>query len=76
MLAGSASKDQQIAQRVAAEAVGAVHAAADFAGGVETGHRRLLRLGVHLHAAHDVVGRRTDLHRSLVMSTCASSLNW
>ena len=29
------------------------------------GHRRHLRLGVHAHAAHDVVRRRPDFHRLL-----------
>ena len=65
VLAGPASEDQEVAQRVAAEAVGAVHAAGYFAGRVETGHRRLLRLGVHLDPAHHVMRRRADFHRVL-----------
>ena len=37
--------------------------ARDLARREETRHRRGLRLGVHTHAAHHVVGRRAHLHR-------------
>src|SRR2546425_7208878 len=47
VLAGPASEDEQVAERVAAEAVGAVHAAADFARRGETGDRRFLRSEEH-----------------------------
>ncbi len=59
---GAAPEDQQIAERVAAQSVRAVHPAADLAGGVETGHRRLLCLGVDLDPAHHVMRRGADLH--------------
>ena len=57
------AEHQEIAQRVAAEPVGAVEPARDLAGGEEPGHRRGLALGVDLHAAHHVVRGREHLHR-------------
>src|SRR5262245_1588475 len=65
VLSRAPSEHQQVAERIAAKPVRAVHAAADFARGVEAGDGRFLRLGVDLHAAHDVVRRRADFHRIL-----------
>ena len=63
MEAGAPAEHEQVAERVAAEPVGAVHAASDFAGRIEARYRRLLRLGVDLHATHDVMRGRPDFHR-------------
>ena len=57
------AEDEQVGERVAAEAVRAVHAAGAFAGREQAGHRRGGGVGVHADAAHDVVHRRADLHR-------------
>ena len=62
-LAGPLAEHQQVAERVAAEPVGAVHAAGALAHGVQARDRALLGVGVDLDAAHDVVAGRTDLHR-------------
>src|SRR5438105_12690256 len=63
--AGAPAEYEQIAQRIATEPVGAVHAATDLARGKQTRDRRLLRLWVDLDATHDVVRRWADLHRVL-----------
>ena len=61
---GAATEDQQVRQRVAAEAVRAVHPAGHLAGRKES-----LDVGgcpgvrVDLNTAHDVVAGGTDLHR-------------
>src|SRR5213080_1343563 len=57
------SEDEQVGERVAAQAVGAVEPTSHLAGGVEAGDRRRLRLGVDTHAAHHVVRGGEDLHR-------------
>jgi hypothetical protein len=62
---GASTEDQEIGQRVAAQAVRAVHAAGDLPRGEEARHRRGARLRVDPDATHDVVGRRPDLHRAL-----------
>ena len=36
-----------------------------LAGGEQARHARHLRVGIHAHAAHHVMGRRADLHRLL-----------
>ena len=60
---GPGPEHQQVRQRVAAEPVGAVHPAGDLAGREQAGHGRRAGLGIDPDAAHDVVGRRADLHR-------------
>ena len=52
------AEDQQVAQRVAAEPVGAVHPAGDLADREQAGDRRRLGVGVDLDAAHHVVAGR------------------
>ena len=60
---GPRPEHEQVGQRVAAEAVGAVHPAGDLARGEQAGHGRRAGLGVDPDPAHDVVRRRADLHR-------------
>ena len=63
VLAGALAEDDDVGKRVAAQPIGAVDARGALAGrkqAVDGGH---LRIGIHLHAAHDVVRRRADLHR-------------
>jgi hypothetical protein len=43
---GAAAEDDQVGQRVAAEAIGAMHAAHHFTRREEAGHRSRLRVGV------------------------------
>jgi hypothetical protein len=62
---GAAAEDEQIAERVSAETVGAVEAAGHLARGEEAGHGGGLRLGIHADAPHHVVRGRADLHRRL-----------
>ena len=62
---GAAAEHDQVGQRVAAEPIGAVHAARHLARREEAGHRGRLRVGVDPDAAHDVVAGRPDLHRLL-----------
>ena len=57
------AEHQQIRQRIAAEPIRAVDAGGALACREQAGHRRHLRLGVHAHAAHDVVRRRPHFHR-------------
>ena len=64
-LAGAASEDEQVRQRVAAEPVRAVHAARALAHGVQAWYAALLGVRVHLDAAHHVVAGGPDLHRLL-----------
>ena len=59
---GTASENEEVRQRIAAEAVRAMHARRDLARRVQPGHRRGFRIRVDADAAHDVVKRRTDLH--------------
>ena len=63
VLAGPLAEHHQVGQRVAAQPVGAVQARRALAGGEQPRHRRHLRVAVDADAAHDVVGRRADLHR-------------
>ena len=63
--ARAAAEHEQVGERVATEAVRAVHPGGDLARGEEPGHGRLRRVGVDADAAHDVVQRRPDLHRLL-----------
>ena len=65
VLAGALAEHDQVRQRVAAEAVGAVDARGALAGGEEAGNRRHLRVGIHANPAHDVVRGRADFHRLL-----------
>ena len=60
-LTGALAEDEDVAERVAAQAVGAVQPAAHLAGGVEPGHRRRGGVRRHPHSAHRVVDRRPDL---------------
>ena len=59
---GAAAEHQQVRQRVAAEPVGAVHAAGALAGGEQPRRGRGAGVGVDLDAAHHVVAGRPDLH--------------
>ena len=61
--AGAHPEHQQVRQRVAAEPVGAVHAAGDLADREQPGDPGLLGVRVDLDAAHHVVAGRADLHR-------------
>ncbi len=63
VVAGAAPEHQQVRQRVAAEPVGAVHAAGHLTRGVQPLDDALLGVGVDLDPAHDVVAGRPDLHR-------------
>ena len=63
--AGPAAEHQQVGQGVAAEPVGAVHAAGHLARREQAGHDRRGGVRVHLDAAHHVVLGRADLHRLL-----------
>ena len=61
-LAGMLSEDEDVRERVTAEAIRPVDAGRALARGKQAGHRRHLRVAVDPHPAHDVVGCRTDLH--------------
>ena len=63
VFAGALAEDQQVGQRIAAQAVGAVDAGRTFPRGEEAGDARHLRIAVDAHATHDVVGGRADFHR-------------
>ena len=56
-------EDEQVGERVAAQAVRAVHAARALARGEQAGHGGSAGVGVDAHAAHHVVRRRADFHR-------------
>ena len=58
-------KTSRSRERVAAEAIRAVHARRALARREETLDARLLRLGIDADAAHRVVRGRADLHRLL-----------
>ena len=53
---------KQVRQRVAAQAVRAVHPTRDLARGEQTGNGRCAALGLDADTAHGVVGRRAHLH--------------
>src|SRR5262245_24361636 len=63
VLTGAFAEDEQIGERVAAEAIGAVDARGAFAGGEQAGDPRHLRIAIHADTAHHVVCRRAHLHR-------------
>ena len=65
MQPGSAAEHDEIGERVAAQAVGAVQPGRHLAGREEAGHGGLGGVGVHAHAAHHVVAGRSDFHRLL-----------
>ena len=65
VLAGALAEHEQVRQRVATQAVGAVEAGGGLAGGKQARHRGHLRVAVHANPAHRVVRRRPDLHRLL-----------
>ncbi len=65
MVAGPLAEHQQVGERVATEAVGAVQSRRALARREQPGQRRHLRIGVHADPAHDVVRGRADLHRLL-----------
>ena len=74
---GAAAEDQQVRQRVAAQPVGAVHAARALAGGEQPGGRGTRRCRDRPRCRPSRSGRWGRLpSRSLVMSTSASSMNW
>ena len=54
---------QEVRKRVASQAVGAVHPGGGLAGREQARQRRHLRVGIDPHAPHEIVQRRTDLHR-------------
>ena len=58
-----APEHEEVREAVAAEAVGAVHAAGNLTGGVQAGDSRRRGVRVDLHPAHDVVAGGPDLHR-------------
>ena len=62
-LAGAPPEHEDVAERVAAEAVGAVQTARNLARRVQTRHGRRRGLGLDAHATHRVVDGRADLHR-------------
>src|SRR5438874_867522 len=64
-LAGALAEDEEVRERVPTQAVGPVHAAADFARGEEPGDRGFLGLRLYAHPAHLVVAGGADLHRLL-----------
>ena len=57
-ITGAPPEDEDVAERVAAEAVGAVQTARNLAGRVQPGHRRRRGLGLDAHTAHRVVDGR------------------
>ena len=59
------AEDEQIRERVPAEPVRTVHAGRHLARGIQARHRRGGSVRVDADASHDVVKRRTDLHRLL-----------
>ena len=63
VVTGALAEDQQVGERVAAQAIGAVKAGGALAGGEQTRYRRHLALGVDPDAAHHVVGSGAHLHR-------------
>src|SRR5207244_10516364 len=56
------AEHQDVAERVATEAIGAVQATGDLAGGIETGHGGRRRRRIDADAAHGVVAGGADLH--------------
>ena len=58
------AEDEQIRERVATQAVRPVHAARHLTGRVQAGYRRRAGVGFDPDPAHDVVGGRSDLHRT------------
>ena len=63
---GPPAEHQQVGQRVAAEPVGAVHAAGHLARREQPGHARgRTGVGIDLDTTHHVVAGRPDLHRLL-----------
>ena len=62
---GAPAEHQQVRQRVAAEPVGAVHAARALARGEQPGCVGRAGVGIDLDAAHHVVAGRPDFHRLL-----------
>src|SRR5205823_3006199 len=61
--AGPFAEDEQVGQRIAAEAIGPIDPGRAFAAGKQARHARHLRIAVDADAAHDVMGRWTDFHR-------------
>src|SRR5205807_1141400 len=62
-LAGPFAEDEQVRQGVAAKSIGTVDADSALARREQTGDARHLRVTVHADSAHDVMGRRPNLHR-------------
>src|SRR6185312_9843517 len=65
VFAGEFPQYEQVRQRVAAEAVGAVDSRGAFAAGEEPRDLRHLRVGIDADSAHRVVRRRAHFHRFL-----------
>src|SRR5207244_10003723 len=63
--AGAFSKYQKIGERIAAETICAVDPGCAFPGSKQPRETRHLGVGINAHAAHDVVGGWSNLHRLL-----------
>src|SRR6185437_10275150 len=63
--ARAATEYQQVRKRIPAQAIRAVKATGRFASGKKSGHRGSSSFCIHPNAAHHVMTRRTDFHRSL-----------
>ena len=62
---GALAEHQQIGERVAAQAIGAMQPGAAFTRGKQAGNIGHLRIGIDAHAAHHVVSGGADFHRDL-----------
>src|SRR2546430_6732590 len=63
-LSGASPKNKQSQRRITAETICSMKATAALAGSEQAGHRRHLRLWMNADAAHDVVHRWPNFHRS------------
>src|SRR5437879_1177206 len=63
-LSGAFPENKQVRQRITAETICSMKATAALAGSEQAGHRRHLRLWMNADAAHDVVHRWPNFHRS------------
>src|SRR5437879_2797225 len=62
---GATAEDQEIGERISAEAIRTVKTSGRFACGKQPGNGGLRSFGVHADAAHHVVARGTDFHGAL-----------
>src|SRR5439155_23131196 len=58
------SEDEQVRQRITAETIGSMKPGATLAGSKQAGHSGHLGLRMNTNAAHDVVHRGSNFHRS------------